>query len=848
MMGAKCERILNRAIWEKLFYLYKKAINVIVIGIIIFYVFCYTAFAEENISENSIDGITENMIENTGSNTENGIGDEPELMTEVDLSLMDMEVYWENGVKILFKEAQTLYAKEDVIFGIKKEEADAKDLEVAMSYDEGKSFGKYEQVEGDSYRLEIDQIQDNPCALMLKFRTKVITDRVLIKESRIYTVAFDKEPPKIEFSSDKNMTEWVNSNIACKVDILDEQSGIGEIIISNNNGIIYDSSAEAGKNEKNGDEQIYEVRSKARNQVMEIMLTDEAFDDSGNRLKISVKDVVGNSAEYETDYFLDKTAPALTFESEGGQRVYSSPPELNISVEDNSDATPIFCYSATRKKGGAENLVESFEREFDDGLSLNGDYSSVGDYLLEAYVKDRAGNISEKKTISYRLDSFAPEVYINGVTDESVYPGGRNIELQVIEDFYEDANAGYEVALKTTGDRSIIDSGSIELKGEESTKEISLSQDGEYYIKLYANDMAGGSSNREISFFIDSKAPEISFIGAKDNQITNKAPEVNIHVRDDRYQGTKVIASLMQKDNTGQYTGISRPEFAMTGEENDFYVPIEKEGIYKLRVVALDNAGNSSREEINLTLDYTPPSITGLDKYQRAYVQKFKLQDDVMSTVDDLTDVKLKAYLNSKEYDPRDEILQEGKYVLKFELTDEAGNMADEAVTFIVDSTKPELVIEGLKQDGTADKNGKIELSLSEMEDYFTLVKLNGEEINKSNNKVSFSLPEYGEYELYVEAEDEAGNILKETVMMKCALSQAKEEEAKVVRGKKKSLISNTENEKNDIKVISTEKVTKEKNNFVIIAIILFIVLLFLSTLGIILYRRKKRQNTSLHN
>jgi len=819
MRDKRCESIpigLNKKAYGRFI---KKIIYGFFTCLMLLNAFRYTALADDN-SENEL---------NTSKDEET-----------IELSLIEIDVLNEAGSSILIKDGQIYYTKEDLFFKLPSKDNCKYEMEISESCDKGVSFSEYSKIEGDCYRFKADENKDR--VTMLKFRVKEIADVTTVKESKVFMVGTDYVNPVINFSSSQDMSKWSTDNIECHVEIVDEISGIAKIEISNNSGIILNTE---DKNEACGIE-LFDpssaVTEYSKREVIDIMLTDEANDITGNKLNITVEDLLGNKAYYESSYYIDKSMPQLTFECLNSSKVFSYPPELNISVEDNADSAPKIYYSASRQNGPNPGNVENIEGSFDEGFVLAGNYSEEGDYHLEAYVMDLAGNTSEKKTIDYRLDCCGPEILIKGVSNEGVYKEGKTIEFEVRESFFEDAHAYYEVIRKKGSEVASQESENIKLSSETTLESISVSEDGEYHVSLKAGDMAGNESSEELVFYIDSQAPLISFNGTKDNQITNKAPEVNIHVSDNNYEGSRVIASLFKKDENGKYNSITKPEFVMNANECDFYLPIEIEGIYKLRVLALDKAGNSTREEINLTLDYTPPTFEGLSEYQKAYLQKFKVNDGVMSTIDDLTNVSLKAYLNSKEYNPSDEVVQEGKYVLKFELMDEAGNVTDESVTFIVDSTKPELIISGLREDGTCDKNSKIEISLYEEADNFTLIKLNGKELKADNNKTaSFLLPDYGEYELYVEAEDEAKNILLETVTLNCALSQAKEKEHTVVKSKKKSFSSSKESV-NEIKVISTEKEEEDKSNFGRIAIIVTIsilLLVFLSVLGIIISRVK---------
>ena len=122
-------------------------------------------------------------------------------------------------------------------------------------------------------------------------------------------------------------------------------------------------------------------------------------------------------------------------------------------------------------------------------------------------------------------------------------------------------------------------------------------------------------------------------------------------------------------------------------------------------------------------------------------------------------------------YDEDEEVIEDGKYVLKVSAVDDAGNQTEKSVEFIVDGTMPRVVIDGMADDGSVNKDETIVLSLYDEGDYFRSVKLNGEEAVTGDRQTSVELviPDYGDYEIDIEAADMADNILTQTIEAKCA-------------------------------------------------------------------------------
>jgi hypothetical protein len=115
---------------------------------------------------------------------------------------------------------------------------------------------------------------------------------------------------------------------------------------------------------------------------------------------------------------------------------------------------------------------------------------------------------------------------------------------------------------------------------------------------------------------------------------------------------------------------------------------------------------------------------------------------------------------------------------------DDAGNQTEKTVEFIVDGTMPRIIIDGMADDGSVNKDGTIVLSLYDEGDYFKSVRLNGEEMVSAEGQetVEIPIPEYGDYKIDVEAADMADNILTQTIEAKCANASPVEKGVTTVR------------------------------------------------------------------
>lgn len=132
-----------------------------------------------------------------------------------------------------------------------------------------------------------------------------------------------------------------------------------------------------------------------------------------------------------------------------------------------------------------------------------------------------------------------------------------------------------------------------------------------------------------------------------------------------------------------------------------------------------------------------------------------------------------RTYLNTRNYNEKEEIVQDGKYILTVEAEDAAGNMSEKTIEFIVDRTLPRIIVSGLREDGTVGKGEKVILRLFDEQDRFVQVLLNGAEqvIDEENQQVILPMEAYGDYKITVKAIDPAENELTQIIDMSCALA-----------------------------------------------------------------------------
>lgn len=588
----------------------------------------------------------------------------------------------------------------------------------------------------------------------------VASEPIHVIESVKYKVFLDSAAPTIDLSADKDLESWSNENVRCSVMVNDIGSGPSKLIISCGESQITEESYPAG--------------SSLSGYGKDFVISEEAIKDEGCELVIEATDIAGNVNTIRRMVKIDKTAPRISFQGPENSAISDGPVLVAVTGEDAHPSTVCVGYTVKREYDGTEEIAESSAKTL---AELKNDilYTAQqdGNYYVECKAVDAAGNTSPIITRSFRVDKTVPGLIFEGVVPGGIYKEDVALKISVFDNF----SASYKVKL----DGSVTSkTGTSELKlaeyrtdGKCSNNTYYFKADGEYTINAYVTDSAGNSCEDSISFFIDKVAPIIDMNGAinvNEAVVTNEPPTINFRVKESNYE-TAVILSTLKKTDQNKTTLCKTPEWIMDSDVSDFSLTIEEEGTYELSIKVLDAAGNMSGKTIRFTLDMTKPEIDYIENLNRKYIKSFRLPDNFSEYIHDDSGVDYKTYVNSMNYDEGEEISEDGKYILKVSAVDDAGNQTEKTVEFIVDGTMPRLVIDGMADDGSVNKDDILILSLYDEDDFFTSVKLNGEELITAakQREVEVRIPDYGDYTINVEASDMADNILTQTIEAKCA-------------------------------------------------------------------------------
>lgn len=199
--------------------------------------------------------------------------------------------------------------------------------------------------------------------------------------------------------------------------------------------------------------------------------------DGTKNIKITAKDIAGNTSTKEFSYILDTVAPSLSYS------------DIEINKYYNKPVKPSF--KATDANFNNDSLIVKL-----NGNKYNNEViSKDGNYSFNLSSTDYAGNTSTLK-IPFIIDTVAPVITIQGILENKLNGGTLKPTISV-----DDKDA--ILTLLLNGDNYY---GSP------------IFGNGKYSLIASAIDKAGNVSRKVISFMLDSFLPDISIDGIKDGE------------------------------------------------------------------------------------------------------------------------------------------------------------------------------------------------------------------------------------------------------------------------------------------------------------------------------------------
>ena len=538
--------------------------------------------------------------------------------------------------------------------------------------------------------------------------------------------------------------------------------------------------------------------------------------DGKYQVKGFVRDKAGNRcAEVnESQFIVDKEVPKveITFDNDQAlnEKYYKADRTATITVTDENFGTDDkFTKLELTEKTGKAN-PSGWENAGGDKYTKKVVFDQDGTYSFTLTVKDKAGNSSEKQTISeFVIDKKAPEFDVsfdnNTASNENYYKSARKATITVKESSFSDSL----VSITKMSDGEITSLPGVSgFTGSEDSHDatINFDTDGKYGFVIKCTDLAGNESSEYSSgaFYIDTQAPTIEISGVTNLSANNGAVTPVVKTTDKNIT-KEDISITVDGSNTGKYPAALQESAIAEGFSFAIAdIPHEKkfDDLYTLTVKTVDKAGNETENQIKYSVNRFG-SIFVLNDATKKMVEDYYVSSpqNVVITeinVDDVPkkDVKVTHDGASKSISSSDyqtskldnangwhsysysvlasNFNKDGLYSVDILTEDAATNRQssqtrDAEVLFLKDSTPPSVVVSGIEDGGkyvedshefsvnTTDTVGLADLKV--YADDQQLVSLDGKELaNKGGTEIIALASKDASQEVVVVSHDVAGN------------------------------------------------------------------------------------------
>ncbi|EKN71490.1 hypothetical protein BABA_01275 [Neobacillus bataviensis LMG 21833] len=348
-----------------------------------------------------------------------------------------------------------------------------------------------------------------------------------------------------------------------------------------------------------------------------------------------------------------------------------------------------------------------------------------GKYDVTAYLRDQAGNESDKESVSFTINKGEPKMSV--IDQDGFYSNDVTIRF---EDDGKITKA--EANLVRTHNGESLENNvdfTPTLFQKKRIAYLTLKEEGHYKGTATIIDNQGNEFTYPLSFTIDKSAPVISVTGVENNQKYKEKKTVAINITEDQQLNPDATVMTMTKKSIGGQTeGITLPPTFSDVHKTASSQQEFADGLYELTVATSDIAGNQATKKVPFTIDSQKPvlevSVGGKPLQNQQHVDNGSfavrasdLTLDLSKTV--LTLNQKNIALNADESGTiatlkKDETLADGNYQLSFSAIDGLENSESIGpIDFFVDTQAPEASLTGI-EPGAFVNNGTVTLEVRE--------------------------------------------------------------------------------------------------------------------------------------
>ncbi|PLX95818.1 MAG: hypothetical protein C0621_03135, partial [Desulfuromonas sp.] len=427
---------------------------------------------------------------------------------------------------------------------------------------------------------------------------------------------------------------------------------------------------------------------------------------------VTATDAAGNSSAESVAVTVDTTAPVVTIDAPVAGYLRTTTPTLAFSVDD----------------GGADIVVDvdGSAVSVSSGETLN---LTEGAHLVTVTAIDAAG-LESSRSVSVTVDTIPPTVAIS-----APFAGYVTTATPVLS---------YSVSESSATVVTMIDGVTVPILSGSSLSLI----EGAHTLSVMATDAAGNSAVVSRNVLVDTTAPAVGISTPTAGFLTTTTPTLNYTVDD--------------SESTVEVSVDGTPVVVGSGDPLSL-----SQGTHVIAVTATDAAGLSSSSSVSVKVDSLPPVVTlspiadPISGYLATQTPKliYSIVESNVVTVTVLLDGAAVADVSSGDL----LVMDDGLRTVRIEAVDAAGNSHVVEESFIVDTSRPSLLLSS-PVAGAAYNTATPQLSYSASDDATVTLEvlLDGVAISERSGDLLAPLSE-GAHTVIVEAMDEAGNRVQET-------------------------------------------------------------------------------------
>ncbi|MEX2689080.1 MAG: PQQ-binding-like beta-propeller repeat protein [Candidatus Njordarchaeum guaymaensis] len=472
------------------------------------------------------------------------------------------------------------------------------------------------------------------------------------------------------------------------------------------------------------------------NLVREFNYSETAFnisnlEDGQHKIEIRGIPEYGSVIRKSVSVTIDTTVPsvAIVYPKNGS---YIGSRNMTVNWIGSDTTTGIDYYEIQINKTSWINVYKNTTYEF---VNL-----TEGVYEVVVRAWDIAG-LMNSTNITVIVDLNAPTLWMQYPRNNS-YIASSNVHLQW--NFSDASPVEFQLILD---DREIYNT------GRNTTYLLEDLSEGSHKLVIIGTDILKRTSNITIYFEVDTKKPELREISLENNSYVNSRNiTLSWSAEDENIDYYQIFID-------GEFqANLTKPEYAFNATE----------GQHKLKIIAIDKAGNLANVSILFIVDITPPEINLMFPSNWYFFNTSRIQL-IWNGSDN---IGLKRYWlkvnNSAWYnlglDNTTEILdlKDGVYLIYLIAEDFAGNYQAIQTVVVVDTKKPIIEITLPKND-TIIRNSSIEIEWTYVEQnpYQVTLMINDSQILNLGLLTEFTFENLssGYYEITVLMYDQAGNI-----------------------------------------------------------------------------------------